>query len=140
MNIIKRFVQAVLNSIAVLRPYWKSLQLMNDDDSIKLNDYLANWDEKYRKGVKFDDLVNREKKFPLTGFYPLYSDDENVRLHKEIDKLIETTDLFVPENKTLLAATENNLTLFKELSDVQTVSANDSLAILVENIGSRKVL
>ena len=128
-----------MNSFAVLRPYWKSLHLLNDDDTVKLDDYLANWDDKYRKNVKFDDLEKRERKFPLTGFYPLYPDDENLKLDKEIDRLIETTDLFVPENKTLLATSENNLKLFENLPNVQTVSTNDPLAILVENIGSRKV-
>jgi hypothetical protein len=140
MKLNYRFVETVLNSIAILRPYWKSLQLLNDDDSIKLNDYLVNWDTKYRKDVKFDDLVNREKKFPLTGFYPLYSNDENIKLDKEIDHLIETTDLSVPENRTLVVASENNLNWNKNFSDIQTIATNDSLTTLVENIGSRKVI
>ena len=45
----------------------------------------------------------RPEKFELTGFYPLYSDEENIRLDKEIDDLIEKTDLHVPPTRTCIS-------------------------------------
>lgn len=87
--------------ISVLRPYWKCLQSLNSvDDSITLEKYLIDWDLKYRKDIKFYTDETKPEKFELTGFYPLYSDEENIHWDKKIDELIESTDLFVPERRT----------------------------------------
>jgi len=86
--------------MAVLRPYWKCLQKINDDDSTSLNQYLENWDKSHRQNVNFYNTENPPVTFDLTGFYPLYSDDENARLDIEIDALINQTDLSVPMYKT----------------------------------------
>ena len=40
------------------------------------NDFLENWDKTYRTGVPFYCDNPRPEKFELTGFYPLYSDEE----------------------------------------------------------------
>lgn len=98
---INRFVTTLNNLISVLRPYWKCLQSFNDtDDSITLDQYLQDWDLKYRKDIKFYTDETKPEKFELTGFYPLYSDEENMQWDKKIDELIESTDLFVPEKRT----------------------------------------
>ncbi|RNA32151.1 Histone deacetylase 6 [Brachionus plicatilis] len=95
------FVKTLMNLISVLRPYWKCLQSLNDtDDSISLEQYLLDWDLKYRKDIKFYTEETKPEEFELTGFYPMYSDDENSHWDKKIDELIESTDLFVPEKKT----------------------------------------
>lgn len=97
----KRFAETMRNLISVLRPYWKSLQGLNDsDESITLKTYLENWDKQYREGVKYYSIENPPKEFALTGFYPLYSDAENQALDKEIDDLIQKTDLSVPTSRT----------------------------------------
>ena len=84
--------------ISVLRPYWKSLQFLNDnDDSIELVDYLSKWDETFRRNVPY---YTRPEKHELTGFYPLFSDEENLALDKEIEDLIQTTSLLVPARRT----------------------------------------
>lgn len=94
------YVQTLLNLMACLRPYWKCLQDLNGvDTSLSLEKYFSNWDETHRKDRKYFDLKNKPETYPLTGFYPLYSDDENARLDKVIDEIIETTDLSVPERK-----------------------------------------
>lgn len=86
--------------IAVLRPYWKCLQDYNATDTSRtLSEHLAAWDETYRREVKFFDLKNKPKTYPLFGFHPFQTDEENARLDKIIDRIIETTDLFVPERK-----------------------------------------
>jgi hypothetical protein len=134
------FVQSVSNALAILRPYWKSLQLLNDNDSVKLQDYLNHWEEKYRKDVKFDDLANREKNFPLTGFYPLYPEEDNMRLDRQIDELIEATDLFVPDSKTLLVSRDFDIkNLPNTISTVVATKDQSTLRTTIENIGSRKV-
>ena len=49
-----RFVQSLFNLTSVLKPYWKNLQMLNEDDkNVKLEDYLKNWDENYRKNIAF---------------------------------------------------------------------------------------
>ena len=93
-------MRSLLNVTAVLRPYWKCLQKLNDDDSTSLTQYLKDWDIAHRQNVNFYNNENPPEKFDLTGFYPLYSDDENIRLDKEIDDLIKATDLSVPKYKT----------------------------------------
>ena len=86
--------------MAVLRPYWKCLQNLNDNDPMYLNDYLRIWEQTYRQNANFYDNENPPDKFELTGFYPLYPEAENIRLDEEIDDLIKATDLFVPKYKT----------------------------------------
>lgn len=92
----------MLNLIACLRPYWKCFQSLNDDDeNLSLESYFKDWDDKNRQNIPFyryDDPAPKD--FPLTGFYPLYSDEENAVLDKKIDELIESTDLSVPPQKT----------------------------------------
>nr|QDF21421.1 histone deacetylase 6 [Brachionus koreanus] len=95
------FVVTLNNLISVLRPYWKCLQSLNDiDDSIILEKYLEDWNLKYRKDIKFYTDQTKPEQFELTGFYPLYSEEENMQWDKKIDELIESTDLFVPEKRT----------------------------------------
>lgn len=84
----------------MLRPYWKCLQDLNGiDPSQTLSAHLAKWDEDHRKDVKFFDLKNKPKTYALYGFHPFQTDEENARLDKLIDQIIETTDLYVPERK-----------------------------------------
>lgn len=126
-----RFVKTLLNLISVLRPYWKCLQGLNGVDmSQTLSGYLSKWDETYRKDITFFDLKNKPKTYPITGFYPLYSDDENERLDKVIDDLIATTDLSVPERKTLLASSQE----YDELKGYERVKPDE----IIRNISERK--
>lgn len=101
-----------MNVMAVHRPYWKCLQNLNDDDSMKLEDYLAEWEKNHRQGVDFYNNENPPEKFDLTGFYPLYTDAENIRLDKEIDELILATDLVVPKHKTGICFNANEKEFF----------------------------
>ncbi len=44
---LKSTIDSILNTIAVQRPYWYNLQLLNEsDDSINLNEYLIRQKEK----------------------------------------------------------------------------------------------
>lgn len=136
--------------MSVLRPYWKCFQSLNDDDDMSLESYLEDWDEKFRKDVPFFSYGDdKPKEYPLTGFYPLFSDEENERLDKKIDDLIESTDLFVPNSRTCVnqvssdklnallkdcekIESNNNNTDFKEL--------NQHFSAILENIALRKVI
>lgn len=69
------------------------------DKSQSLEKYLSNWDESYRKEQKYFDMNNKPDTYPLTGFYPLWTEDESANLDKIIDDIIAKTDLFVPERK-----------------------------------------
>lgn len=101
------------------------------DDSITLEQYLTDWDLKYRKDIKFYTDETKPEKFELTGFYPLYSDEENLHWDKKIDELIESTDLFVPERRTCFHVDDEikfSYNLFtqveKSSSPILTVSQN----------------
>ena len=57
-----RFVTCLFNLTAVLKSYWKNLQILSQDDkSVKLKDYLKNWDENFRKNIPFYSYENRLK-------------------------------------------------------------------------------
>ncbi len=58
--------------------------------------------------MKFYSNDHRPEQFDLTGFYPLYPEEENQRLDKEIDRLIEITDLKVPSEHTCYAINEKS--------------------------------
>ncbi len=132
--------------ISVLRPYWKSLQSLNDSDqSIDLKSYLENWEKTHREGVEFYSYKNPPKPFQLTGFYPLYTDEENVRLEKEIDELIATTDLSVPSGRICAslsqeqaASLDQNLLSKLTLLDNSSESAPQSSSMVASNIAYRK--
>jgi hypothetical protein len=101
-----RFLETIYNLTSVLRPYWKCLQSLNDEDkSVDLNTYLDDWDKTNRAGINFYSYENPPKPFQLTGFYPLWTDEENARLDKEIDQLIANTDLSVPAGRICLGLT-----------------------------------
>lgn len=94
------------NLKAALRPYWCCLQYLNENDTIELDDYLQKFEEK-RKEIKFFNTEAPPTEFDLTGFYPLYPDEENQRLDKVIDEIIENTDLSVPPKRTCLATSND---------------------------------
>lgn len=84
----------------------------------------------------------RPEKFELTGFYPLYSDEENIRLDKEIDDLIKKTDLFVPESRTCLSLKQGDQLLLDSdyiKNFVLFDNQNDNLIDIVANISNRSV-
>ena len=60
----------------------------------------------FRKEIKFYTEETKPEEFALTGFYPLYTDEENAILDKEIDRLIEVTDLSVPKTRTCICSDE----------------------------------
>ena len=139
-------MRTLLNLLAVLKPYWKCLQHLNDqEESMGLNKYLDEWDKTYRQNVKFYSNENPPETFDLTGFYPLYSDDENLILDKEIDLLIEKTDLFVPEQRTCVCGDESSISLFNKLNlskcvqITPPVGAENFLLTISEEIFNRKV-
>ena len=97
--------------MSVLRPYWKCLQNLNDEDaSTKLSDYLKKWDVENRKnrGIAFYDLNNKPESFPLATYSNL-PDEVNQLLDKEIDKLIASTSLHVPERRSFVSFSDTNL-------------------------------
>ena len=127
-------------NLKLLRPHWKCLNNLNDEDIVELKDYLEQWDKDYRTDVPFYCDDPRPEKFELTGFYPLYSDDENVRLDQAIDKLIETTDLFVPANKTCIGIDSNDLKLVNNnASECFIFNNEDYLLDVVSRVSNRKV-
>jgi hypothetical protein len=75
----------------------------------------------------------------LTGFYPLYTDEENIRLDKEIDDLIQKTDLYVPATRTCLNISEHNKDLFKTLNLKRCVLLDDQSDVVL-NVSNRKVI
>ena len=70
-----------------------------------------------RKNIKFFTDETRPKEFELTGFYPLYSDDENKVLDIAIDELIKKTDLSYPEKRTCIC-TDDKMMLHHHLIDL----------------------
>ena len=139
-------MRTLLNLIAILKPYWKCLQHLNDqEESIGLNKYLEEWDKTYRQNVKFYSNENPPESFDLTGFYPLYSDDENLRLDKEIDSLIEATDLFVPDRRTCVCGDESSISLLNKVNLLRLVQITQSVGVenflltISEKIFNRKV-
>ncbi len=95
------FVKTLTNLISVLRPYWKCLNKMNEsDESLPLSKYLADWDEKHRKSTQFFSYSNLPDKYPLTGFFPFYTEEDKKHLNILMDELIEKTDLSCPAKRT----------------------------------------
>lgn len=132
-----------MNLISVLRPYWKCLQSLNDlDTSITLEKYLLDWNQNYRKDIKFYTNETKPEKFELTGFYPLYSDEENQIWDKKIDELIESTDLFVPDRRTCYQTDEGVEFSCDKFSRVDRASSeiNSSISAILENLAQRKVI
>lgn len=133
-----------MNLISVLRPYWKCLQDLNDiDETTSLETYLKNWNENYRKDINFYDYDKRPEEFALTGFYPLYPDEENERLDKVIDELIKSTDLAVPNNKICFSLDDeqlNRLKLSNQRYDRILLTGSHSILDLVENLANKKVV
>jgi hypothetical protein len=129
-------VRSLLNVTAVLRPYWKCLQKLNDIDSLSLNQYLEDWNKSYRQNVNFYNNDNPPEKFDLTGFYPLYSDDENVRLDKEIDDLIKVTDLTVPKYKTCVCLDSS----YKESLAIKNLDRGEELCQLSDSTRFRTIV
>jgi hypothetical protein len=122
------------------------LQSLNDNDqSIDLKTYLENWEKAHREGVEFYSYENPPKPFALTGFYPLYSDEENVRLDKEIDDLIATTDLSVPAGRICASFTQSQRVRFDQsvLDKLTLIEGTDesdqSFRVVASNIASRNV-
>ncbi|CAF0704332.1 unnamed protein product [Brachionus calyciflorus] len=137
------FVTTLMNLISMLRPYWKCLQSLNDsDDSITLEKYLLDWNEKYRKDIKFYPDEIKPGQFELTGFYPLYSDEENAVWDKKIDELIQKTDLFVPEKKSCYQIDDGVEFVTDIFSKIEpSVSQLDSkLSGVLENLAQRNFM
>jgi histone deacetylase 6 len=133
------FVDSLMNLISLLRPHWKCLTNLNDSETngLKLSDYLKKWDEDYRKdkGIPYYDYNNRPEKFPLTGFYPLYSEEENVQLDAEIEHLIQVTDLGFPKHRTGLII-ENQMV--KKCTAIQS-EVGKSVLKIVDEIAHKNV-
>ena len=81
----------------------------------------------------------RPETFELTGFYPLYSDEENIRLDKEIDDLIEKTDLYVPPTRTCLSISTHDKNSFQSLN-LEKCVLFDNQSDVVLNVSNRKVI
>jgi hypothetical protein len=132
-----------MNLIAVIKPYWKCLQNLNDnDESIHISKYLENWDEKFRKNIKFYSNANRPEEFDLTGFYPLYTDEENQALDIQIDALIKNTDLTTPDRRTIIYQESDCLTdtaVLAKCSKLASRSNENVLFKLIETLNSKKV-
>ncbi len=132
--------------VAVLRPYWNCLKYLNDEDSIELKEYLENWDKNHRAAINFYSYENPPSQFALEGFYPLYPEEENMILDKEIDDLIKKTDLYVPNNRTCFAITEDEKKYFysNDLLEFKVIYKNNenvkSLQWAVDEICNRKVI
>jgi hypothetical protein len=59
LNFLKQkssLVESILNTIAMLRPYWCCLQLLNDHDSTNLSDFVQSYLEKIKKYLFFEIL------------------------------------------------------------------------------------
>ena len=92
--------------------------------------------------MKFYSYENPPEKFELTGFYPLYSDEENARLDIEIDELILNTELFCPNKRTFIGINQNDLEIlnsdnFENISSIPNQS--HSIDLTIEKIASRQV-
>lgn len=132
-----------------MRPYWKSLQAFNDNDDIDIETFLKKWDDEYRKDkdIPFYSYEDRPKSFALTGFYPLYSDEDNARLDIEIDDLIKSTDLYVPDQRTCISLYKidrnlldrNNFIKTVELETLNESDHYENLLRITNGIASRKV-
>jgi len=116
--------------------------LLNDDDTLNLKEFLQKWDEDHRKAIKFYSNDHRPEEFDLTGFYPLYPEEENKRLDKEIDRLIEITDLKVPSGHTCYAINEKTSALGNskifERASITHVGSN--FQDVVQNVAQGKVI
>jgi hypothetical protein len=143
-------LEIIDNLISVLRPYWKSLQYLNDSNpDLGLKEHLDSWNKTYREGVKFYSYENPPSEFALTGFFPLHTDEENKKLDIEINGLIEKTDLSVPLQRICMSLNENkkselsSATLEKVIlleSSLRTVENFDkNILNVVENIAQKKV-
>lgn len=142
---MQSFVQTLKNVTAVLRPYWKCLQNLNDPESMSLSEYLVDWDKKHRRNVDFYDNDNPPDEFELTGFYPLYSNEENIRLDKEIDDLIENTNLLLPKFKTCIPSFSDYENEYLQLTDtnvhiVPKLESENSLKLVINTISKQEVI
>jgi histone deacetylase 6 len=104
------FVKTLLNLTSVLKPYWKNLQFLNDaDPGVKLNVYLSQWDEEHRKSVNFFSHESRPDTFEFDCYSALeFPQEEKTRILAQIDRLIETTSLFVPAKRTCLTVSNKS--------------------------------
>ena len=122
--------------------------LNDDDESTDLKTHLQKWENTYRKGVVFYSYENPPKPFPLTGFYPLYSDEMNQILDKEIDDLIASTDLYVPPSRICLSGDHKlhlNLSTIDKCVVVKPNEPSDmkldsSFWAIAQGVASRQVI
>ena len=84
---------------------------MNHAEQLSLQNWFI-----LRKDIKFYTEDTKPSEFQLTGFYPLYSDDENKELDVVIDELIEKTDLSYPFKRTSIC-TDDRMMLHSNLID-----------------------
>ncbi|GAB6022029.1 Histone deacetylase 6 [Chamberlinius hualienensis] len=96
-------VDSVLNCISVLRPYWNCFKLRSvDGENFKTNGWPDhNPVVKYVGNPPADGF-----EFPVTGFYPKLSDEEEREYDSRIDQLIDQTDLQFPSSRTAIVFDE----------------------------------
>lgn len=127
------------NIISVLRPYWKCLQSMNDIDKLmSLEKYLKDWDENHRKNIKFfepKDILEKTEEQKIK-FYKLAPQEEIEKLDKEVNELIEVTNLFVPNNRLF----DIDLGFNEENQTNENILVNSSILESISNVSSSKVL
>ena len=102
-------METLHNLTSVLRPYWKNLQFLNEDDTtITLDSYLEDWDDTYRTDILYFSHDNRPDTFEFDCYsFLTFPEEEKANLDAQIDKLIETTSLCVPETKSCLVVDES---------------------------------
>lgn len=126
-------VEVIHGLKSVLRPYWCCLQNLNEINlNIELEEYLAKFEEK-RKDIKFYTDETKPEEFQLTGFYPLYTDDENRELDVAIDKLIENTDLSWPKKRTSICS-DDRMMLHSNLVDSNHPEKPDRIKRIMDTL------
>ncbi len=89
-----------------MRPYWCSLQYLNETNAnVSIDDYLAQFDD-LRKTITFYNVDDPPKEFKLFGIHPFMTEDETNAISAEIDELIKNTDLTVAQSRTCLCTDE----------------------------------
>lgn len=125
------------NLIAVLRPYWKCLQQMNDfDRSVSIESHLHYWDEIHRTNVKYFDpsQISEKTEEEKIKFYIITPAEQNALLDEEVNQSIRSTDLFVPEQRVFSG---RNLSLSGEERHQSEIPKY--LISCIESIAFRKV-
>ncbi|XP_064478876.1 histone deacetylase 6-like [Ornithodoros turicata] len=109
-------VETILNSISVLRPFWKSLQFQGTftDDLDPSNSARLRHNPEVKYVGKLG--IERPDEFPTRTYYAVHDAETKEGFERRIEQLRNEADLSVPDNRTCLIF-DRRMTMHRCLND-----------------------